>query len=299
MQLRDFEMMESGDAAELPRRLVGRLHILECTRCGGSLAHVQQALVCRKCRAAFAIRGNKIYFDMPPAHETSAAGLKERLKKLLGDKYNMAVDLIAPIFPFNANKAVISYVDPAKNVVVDLGSGPRRIHPDIITLDLFDYDTVDIVCSLDKLPFAPSSIDGFVSLSVIEHLADPFAMVESLYRASRAGAIGIHHVPFLYHFHESPHDFMRFTHMGLAQLFRRWKTVRLFNTSGPVSLALLLGIEIASSLASFGNNRLKEFCYLALCGLTFPIKILDWPFRDRSIVFSYAPSFCIVVRKID
>src|SRR5262249_5018487 len=160
--------------------------------------------------------------------------------------------------PFNVRKVLAEHVDPAKNLVVDVGAGARRVHPDIITLDLFDYDTVDIVCSLDQLPFAPNSIDGFVSLSVIEHLPDPFAMVESLYRASRADAIGIHHVPFLYHFHESPRDFMRFTHMGLMLLFKDWKTVRIFNTSGPVSLALSLGIEIAASLLSFGDGRVKE-----------------------------------------
>jgi SAM-dependent methyltransferase len=296
MQLENQSMAQSAPNM-LPSRLVGRLGILECIKCSGSLSHQGDALVCERCKSDFPVRGGKVYFDLPPAHETAAAGLKERLKKLLGRRYNLLVDIVAPIFPFNARKAVVEYVDPAKNVVVDLGAGARRIHPDIITLDLFDYDTVDIVCGLDRLPFAPGSIDGFVSLSVIEHLADPFALVESLHRASRSGAIGIHHVPFLYHFHESPRDFTRFTHMGLSLLFKKWKTVRVFNTSGPVSLMMLLGIEITSSLAAFGNNRVKELFYLALCGLTFPLKILDWPFRDRASVFSYAPSFCIVVEK--
>jgi hypothetical protein len=284
-------------AGELPKSIAGRLEILECTKCGGSLQHVDTALVCQACGAAFPVRNGKVYFEVPPEHETDAAGLKERLKKLLGQKYNLMVDLVAPIFPFNARKIVVQYVNPANNAVVDLGAGARRIHPDIITLDLFDYETVDIVCGLDRLPFAPNSVDGFVSLSVIEHLADPFALVESLHRAGRTGAIGIHHVPFLYHFHESPRDFTRFTHMGLSLLFKKWKTVRVFNTSGPVSLMMLLGIEIVSSHVSFGNSRLKELFYLALCGLTFPLKILDWPFLNRPTVFSYAPSFCIVVQK--
>jgi hypothetical protein len=287
------------EAGRLPKSVAGRLEILECTKCGSSLRHVDAALVCQACNAAFPVRNGKIYFEVPPEHETDAAGLKERLKTLLGQKYNLMVDLVAPIFPFNARKIVVEYVNPANNAVVDLGAGARRIHPDIITLDLFDYETVDIICGLDRLPFAPNSVDGFVSLSVIEHLADPFALVESLHRASRAGAIGIHHVPFLYHFHESPRDFTRFTHMGLSLLFKKWKTIRVFNTSGPVSLMMLLGIEITSSLVSFGNSRVKELLYLALCGLTFPLKILDWPFRNRTSAFSYAPSFCIVVEKGD
>lgn len=290
-------MVKPGAPSELPSRLVGRLDILECTKCRGSLVHLEGALVCQKCDAAFSIRGGKIYFDAPPAHETAEAGVKERFKKLLGAKYNLLVDLVAPIYPFNARKVITEHVDPAKNLVVDVGAGARRVHPDIITLDLFDYDTVDIVCSVDRLPFAPNSVDGFVSLAVIEHLPDPFAMVESLYRATRAGGFGIHDVPFLYHFHESPRDFMRFTHMGLMLLFKKWKTVRLFNNAGPVSLALSSGVEIIASLLSFGNGRVKELIYLGLCGVTFPIKFLDWPFIDKQAVFSYAPGFCIVVEK--
>jgi SAM-dependent methyltransferase len=289
--------IKPGTTNQLPRRLVGRLDILECTKCGGSLVHLDDVLVCQKCGTSFPVRGGKIYFDTPPAHETAEAGLKERLKKLFGRRYNLLVDLVAPIYPFNARKVIVEYVDPAKNVVVDLGAGARRVHPDIITLDLFDYDTVDIVCSLDRLPFAPNSIDGFVSLAVIEHFSDPFALVESMHRASRAGGIGIHDVPFAYHFHEAPRDYMRFTHMGLMLLFKKWKTVRIFNTAGPVSLVLSFGIEIAASLLSFGNGQIKELLYLALCGLTFPIKFLDWPYLNKQAVFSYAPSFCIVVEK--
>jgi SAM-dependent methyltransferase len=291
--------MIEREAPQIPRRLIGRLDILKCTKCGGPLDHLENALVCQTCGAAFPIRGGKIYFDIPPAQATNVAGLKERLKSLLGQKYNLLLDLVAPVYPFNARKVLIEHIDPTNNLVVDLGAGAHRIHPDIITVDLFDYDTVDIVCRLDHLPFAADSIDGFISVSVIEHLSDPFAMIESLHRASRAGGIGIHHVPFLYHFHESPQDFMRFTHMGLIQLFKRWKIVDIFNTSGPVSLAMLLGIEIVASLLSFGNDRVKELFYLGLCGLTFPIKILDWPFRHRSVVFSFAPNFCIIVRKKD
>ncbi len=267
----DPSIEEAGDVGGLPTKLIDRLDILECTKCAGSLTHSRSALICKKCDAAFAVRGGKIYFNEPPSSETAEAGFKARLKKLLGQKYNLLVDLVAPIYPFNARRLIVEQIDPVRNFVVDLGAGARRVHPDVITLDLFDYDTVDIVCSLDRLPFSPNSVDGFVSLSVIEHLADPFSLVENLHRATRPGGIGIHHVPFLYHFHESPRDYMRFTHVGLELLFKKWKTIRIFNTSGPVSLALLLGIEITASLLSFGSGRIKEFVYLGLCSLTFPI----------------------------
>jgi hypothetical protein len=80
-------------------------------------------------------------------------------------------------------------------------------------------------------------------------------------------------------------------------LFKKWKTLRIFNNAGPVSLVLSTGIEVAATLLSFGNGRIKELIYLVLCGLTFPVKYLDWFFINRRSVFSYAPGFCIVVEK--
>src|SRR5579863_8895679 len=68
MQYRDPKM-EPGVPNELPSRLVDRLDILECTRCRGALVHLEGALVCQKCDAAFLVQGGKIYFDTPPAHE--------------------------------------------------------------------------------------------------------------------------------------------------------------------------------------------------------------------------------------
>ena len=60
-------------------------------------------------------------------------------------------------------------------------------------------------------------------------------------------------------------EFMRFMHMGLALPFKKWRTISLFNTSGPVGLGLLLSIEILASLLSIGTDRVKEPLYLGLC----------------------------------
>ena len=111
MQRHNPNMTKPGATSELPSQLVGRLNILVCTKCGGSLIHLEGGLVCQKCDAAFPIRGGKIYFDAPPAHETAEAGIKERFKKLLGTKYNLMVDLVAPIYPFNARKVIVEHVD--------------------------------------------------------------------------------------------------------------------------------------------------------------------------------------------
>lgn len=290
------EVFAGGDD-ELPRTLARRLDILMCPKCGGGLAVTAGAVVCNDCAASYPVRRNKIYFSEPPPHETAEASLKERLKRLLGPLYGKLVRVIAPVYPFSPRKAVTRYVDPSSKVVVDLGCGAQRIHPDVITVDLFDYDSVDLVCRLDQLPFRPGSVDAFTSFAVLEHVEDPFRVARSLLPLTREGGFSIHLIPFLYHFHESPRDYLRVTHMGALEMFKEWEPVEVFNTNGPISLFLLHLVEFLAILASFGNGRIKEAAYLLFAAVLFPIKYLDWFFVDRRAFLSLAPTLCVVVRK--
>lgn len=282
---------------ELPVTIKDRLHILACPQCRGNLTLAEISLHCSGCGTEYPIRNGKIYFVTPPPHDAKGTDIKDRLKRILGNSYKLAVALVGPIFPFNAKRELLKHIDPEKCVVVDIGSGPERIHPSVVTMDLFDYDSVDIVCNVDTLPFADCSIDGFVSLSLMEHVENPSALVVALKNATVAGGIGLHHIPFLYHFHESPRDYFRFTHMGLDILFRNWTIVKKFGTAGPFSLFVTLIVEILSNLFSFGNERLKESIYLLLCVFTFPIKFLDVFLLRCPRFLSTAPAICIVVKK--
>jgi hypothetical protein len=132
---------------------------------------------------------------------------------------------------------------------------------------------------------------------VLEHVPDAEAVVDGFLRCTRPGGIGMHQVPFLFPFHASPHDYRRFTHMGLRQLFAQWKTVELVNASGPVTLALLAMIEFLSTLVSFGQPGPKAVAYLLLCALLFPLKILDAPFIGRASMLAMAPSIFVHVSK--
>jgi ubiquinone/menaquinone biosynthesis C-methylase UbiE len=63
---------------------------------------------------------------------------------------------------------------------------------------MFDYDAVDIVCTLDALPFRDGEVDALVSRSVLEHVAAPSAVLAEFARCTRPGGIGIHMIPFLF-----------------------------------------------------------------------------------------------------
>jgi SAM-dependent methyltransferase len=243
-------------------------------------------------------RDGRIYFvDVPTRHD-DLDRVKGWLKRLLGQAYyTVGIGLFAPTFPLNFGRVVTRHIDPATALVVDAGSGNHRLHPDIVAIDVFDYDAVDIVCRLEALPFRSGSIDAIVSRSVLEHVADPPKVVGEFRRCTRTGGLGIHMIPFLFPVHASPVDYHRFTPEGHDILFRDWEPVSRTNPTGPVTVLLLQLIEVGSTLLGFGVARLRSVMYLVLCGITFPIKFLDVLFVNRNAFMSSAASILSVVRK--
>ncbi len=274
--------------------------ILACPACYEGLDFRVDGAACPRCGARYPIRNGKIYFTPVPSRTDGLDDLKGRLKDRLGKYYySIGLKILAPTYPFDYGRWIHRYLDPAKEVVVDVGCGNHRIHEDIICLDLFDYDAVDVVCDLSTPPFRPNSVDAFVSRSVLEHVPDPARIVRHFHRCTKGGGLGLHLAPFLFPFHASPHDFHRYTHKGFEILFKDWEIVKQTNATGPVTLGLISAIEFLSILISLGRDKPKPFVYLFLCGILFPLKYLDAPFVNRKSFLTMAPTIFTVVRKHD
>ena len=272
--------------------------ILACPSDGGSLEYSAQAAQCQTCGAAYPIRRGKIYFVDVPERGDALDGLKGRLKRWLGKYYyTIGLHIVAPTYPFNYRRRIVQRLDPRQHIVVDIGCGNHRIDEHIIGLDLYDYDAVDVVCNLEALPFKPQSVDAFVSRSVLEHVADPVRVVQHMHRCTRTAGLSLHLIPFLFPFHASPFDFQRYTHKGLALLFKGWEVVEQTNATGPVTLGLISLIEFLSILLSGGQERVKAYVYLLLCLLLFPLKYGDALFVNRPSFLTLAPTIFLVVRK--
>lgn len=274
--------------------------VLSCPCCGGGLDFKNTSATCHDCSAVYPIRNGRIYFVKAPERTDELDRIKGRLKKWLGKYYHsVGIRIFAPTYPFDYVGWIRRYLDPAKQVVVDVGCGNHRIDEHVICLDLFDYDAVDVVCDLSALPFKPNSVDAFVSRSVLEHLPDPSRVVGDFHRCTRPGGLSLHLAPFLFPFHASPHDFHRYTHKGFEILFKDWEIVKQANATGPVTLVLINAIEFLSILISLGQDKPKSFIYLLLCGILFPLKYLDAPFVNRKSFLTMAPTIFTVVRKHD
>ena len=283
--------------AAAQKRFARLLPALACPRCQGHLTVGTSAVQCNECKTAYPRQGEQIRFIESPHSSDSLDSLKGFLKRRLGRLfYSVGIFLIAPTYPFNFPKAVRQYVDPTQALVVDIGSGNYRIDPEIITLDLFAYPHVNVVCDLRYLPFKPGSVAAFSSRSVLEHVPNLPQVLAQLQACTRSGGWGLHLIPFLYPYHASPHDYQRLTHQGAAALFPEWQLLAQSNATGPVTLFLVILIEFLAIVGSF-NGRLKAPLTLLLCLLLFPIKFLDVLFVNRPAFMSMAPSIFTVVKK--
>jgi SAM-dependent methyltransferase len=279
-------------------RLIRLRPVLACPACRGELAFESDHAHCAPCARSYPIRNGKIYFVDVPERSDSLDDLKGRLKRSLGVwYYRIGVTILGPTYPFSFGKMIRRHLDTSQQIVVDAGSGNHRIDDQIICVDLFDYDAVDVICDLSRLPFKAGSIDAFVTRSVLEHVADIAPVVQSFHECTRPGGWGIHLIPFLFPYHASPGDYQRYTHEGQARLFKDWYVTEQFNATGPATLFVLIMTELLSVLFSFGHRKLQAVLYLAACGIFCPVKFLDVLFARRQAFMSLAPSIVSVLRK--
>lgn len=113
---------------------------------------------------------------------------------------------------------------PPGTVVFELGSGHydhRRHFPEIVRLDLDRTQRPDVVGDAHALPIASGSVEVAVSISVLEHVADPYQVVREWFRIMRPGGRLFAWVPFFFGVHGFPGDVSRFTREGLEGVFER------------------------------------------------------------------------------
>lgn len=118
------------------------------------------------------------------------------------------------------------------NRMIDIGCGikpyKRLLAPFItehVGLDhkdsYHDASNVDLFGSAYQIPVEDASFDSALCSAVLEHLEEPEQALRECHRVLKQGGIAIYSVPFIWHLHEEPHDFYRFSKYGLEYLFRK------------------------------------------------------------------------------
>jgi SAM-dependent methyltransferase len=84
-----------------------------------------------------------------------------------------------------------------------------------------DRSNIDIFSSAYNIPVESESFDSAICNAVLEHLEEPELAIRECYRILKPNGIAIYSVPFIWHLHEEPRDFYRFSKYGLTYLFKK------------------------------------------------------------------------------
>jgi len=113
---------------------------------------------------------------------------------------------------------------PKGSLVLDAGSGNapykhlfrdmRYESADFKQVDKEYDDKITYVCDLKAIPVKDGRFDFIIFNQTLEHLPEPQAVLDELYRVLKPGGKILCTAPLFYEEHEQPYDFYRYTQFG-------------------------------------------------------------------------------------
>lgn len=131
----------------------------------------------------------------------------------------------------------------------------------------------DLIGTAYSIPCDANRFDTALSTAALEHLEDPEKALRETYRVLKPGGIAIYTVPFLYHLHAKPIDYVRYTRYGLEKVFERngFEVVEVKSLSG---FWVSAAISLSYYMTRFDYGPLRKLHIFQM--LTVPVQALAW-----------------------
>jgi len=137
--------------------------------------------------------------------------------------------LIRNLLKHNIKKHAQNYLS---GKLLDIGCGTKQ-YKDILapivsehvgvdySETLHGIENADIVATAYDIPVDDGSYDSVLCTEVIEHLEEPEKAFEEIIRVLKPGGYALVTNPFIWHLHEEPRDFYRYSKYGLEFLAKK------------------------------------------------------------------------------
>jgi len=257
---------------------------LVCPVCYSKLGTSQVALTCESCPATYPVHKGIPFFVESPVREGFDASFHEEAYTGTSTRarlYNSLKQVITSEYsPHDTLNSFLALI-PQDSMIVEFGSGARRVRSDVLNIDLFPTPNVDLVANIEHTPLASNSVDFVILDSVIEHVPNPEAVVDEVFRVLRPGGKLLCINPFLFPYHGYPAHYCNFTKDGIEQLLRRFGKVEVQTHQGPTSAIVNILSEYIGVVVGRENRTRYMVAKAAILTLTFPLKFIDKFLVDR------------------
>jgi len=129
-----------------------------------------------------------------------------------------------------------------------------------------DLSNADLIGSAYEIPAKNKSFDCALCSAVLEHLEEPEQALKECHRVLKKGSIAVYSIPFIWHIHEQPRDFYRYSKYGIEYLFQKtgFEIVQLEALSG---FWVTFGQLFVYYIQRFNRGPLRWFRIITLLGL--------------------------------
>jgi SAM-dependent methyltransferase len=166
-------------------------------------------------------------------------------------------------------------------------------------MELEPGEGIDVVGSVESMPFESGSIDLVIAQEVLEHVGSPDVAVREVHRVLKQGGVAYIQLPFVIGYHPCPQDYWRFTHEGIGRLVEseNFDVVRTGMSVGPAVGFYRIFVEFLSIFASVIFPKVYRPAKFLFSILLYPLKWLDPLLKRSDQACRIAGGYFVICRK--
>ena len=144
-----------------------------------------------------------------------------------------------------------------------------------------DKSNIDLLGTAYNIPEDDNRFDSAICTAVLEHLEEPQKALNECFRVLKPGGVAIYSTPFIWHLHEEPRDFFRYSKYGLKYLFEKsgFDIIEIKPLSG---FWVTFGQLFVYNLHRYNKGILKVTHLIPLMGIVVQLLSLVLDRLDRS-----------------
>lgn len=168
-------------------------------------------------------------------------------------------------------------------IILNIGSGheERFGQENFVNLDIYPHWNTHVAGDAHCLPFLNDSVDIVWLCAVLEHIQNPFKVMDEVYRVLKPDGLVLISVPFIQYLHASPHDYFRYTKYGVRSICNKFTEIESGATYTKSMGTLLQQISIIPHIY-FDNKILKNAFSVLLAWIFSPILLFDLIFKRKN-----------------